>query len=274
MMPSAGTLPSLSATAFATAVAVATWMAAAAWPELRAALHAARRRRDGQDGQGGARGSLAWGRWRRWTRSRPTWVAALAAPRRPVAGKAVDAAAEALESVLVTVIAHLQAGRPLRQAWVEAAREVVAPVLEPAKAEFVAGLSAGLSLDEALGQWYERTRLRALRRCQAVAAAHRRTGGDATGPTLAVIHGLREQRLAWADVAARTAEARLSARLLALLPVVVTAYALALDPAFVRPLWNDPLGRWGLSYGVASWLAGIYLLRRLAGTLAGTGGSW
>lgn len=257
-----------AATAFALAVTVAVGVAASALPDpppwrrpggiQRGTGH---RRRPGLGGRLGGP----------WYRLGIALSHAPSGPHRPATAKAVDAMADALEGVLVTVIAQLQAGRPLRQAWLEAAREVPAPVLEPAKGAFVAALGAGLPLEEALGMWYARSGLRALRRCQAVAAAHRRTGGDATGPILAVIQGLREQRLAWADVAARTAEARLSARLLAGLPVVVTAYALALDPAFLRPLWDDPIGRWGLAYAVASWLTGIHLLRRLAGSLTGDG---
>ena len=265
-MPSPPTSGVEAAAVFAIAVTVAIGMAASVLPDLPPWRRPAGSRRGVHARQ---RLGLAWrrGLWP-WRRPRVTPAGAPVLKHRSAPGKAVDAMAEALEGVLVTVIAHLQAGRPLRQAWLEAAREVPAPALEPAKGAFIAALGAGLSLEEALGSWYAHSGLRALRRCQAVAAAHRRTGGDATGPLLAVVHGLREQRLAWADMAARTAEARLSAQLLAILPVVVMAYALALDPAFLRPLWDDPIGRWGLGYAIASWLTGIHLLRRLAGSLA------
>ncbi|EKP93801.1 type II secretion system F family protein [Thermaerobacter subterraneus] len=252
---------SMGALACALSVGLAAWLAAGAWPELQAAVR-----------QRGSGAFQAWrGRLHRPWRIVPGRFTILNPARGRPSGRGTERAAEALEGLLVTVIAHLQAGRPLRQAWIEAAREVAAPVLEPAKGEFLAALGAGLPLEEALGLWHGQTGLRALRRCQAVASAHRRTGGDVTGPTLAVIQSLREQRLAWAEVAARTAEARLSARLLALLPVAVAAYALAMDPAFLGPLWEDPLGRGGLLYAVVSWLAGLYLLRRLSAALNGAG---
>lgn len=259
------TAASMSAAAFALSAGLAAWLVAVAWPDLREAAAGRSRARPGPSG----RGRRAWFllQWR----SPVAGSRGKHQGRARLKGKAMDVSAEALESVLVTVIAHLQAGRPLRQAWIEAAREVAAPVLEPAKGEFLTGMGAGMSLEEALALWYDRTGLRALRRCHAVAAAHRRTGGDVTGPTLAVIQGLREQRLAWAEVAARTTEAWLSARLLAALPVAVTAYAMVMDPAFLGPLWEEPLGRWGLGYAAVSWVVGLYLLRSLTGTLAGAG---
>ncbi|GAB6876043.1 type II secretion system F family protein [Thermaerobacter litoralis] len=257
-----------SALACAVSAALAGWLVTVAWPELGQAV--GRRRRASADDPGGAKGVT--GSSRRGRRPIPMLALAGFGPgprRRQRAGR--DGAAEALEGLLVTVIAHLQAGRPLRQAWIEAARETTSPALEPAKGAFLAAMGAGLSLEEALALWHRATGLRALRRCQAVAAAHRRTGGDVTGPMLAIIHRLREQRLGWADLAARTAEARLSARLLAVLPAAVTGYALLMDPAFLTPLWDDPLGRWGLGYGVVSWFSGLYLLGRLTGRLAAAG---
>ena len=256
---------------FAAAVAVTAWLLALALPVLvaRSRLRAAGGRFPGPvPGSGASRERRLWGALRK--------AIGLHTPREGAAGGALgtgDASrAEALEALLVAVVAGLQAGRPLRQAWLLAAQEVAAASLEPGRTEFIAGLHGGWSLEEGLAYWHRRSGSQALRRCQAVAAAHRRTGGDVQDAMLAVIRALREHRLARAELGARTADARLSARLLAFLPLAVAGYGLTLDPVFFRPLIEEPLGRVALLYGCGSWAAGIGLLRRVLGSLdAGEG---
>src|SRR5690606_3656639 len=99
--------------------------------------------------------------------------------RHRMAGR--DRRGEALEALLLAVLAGLQAGRPLRQAWLLAAYEVRDAVLEPGRTEFIAGLNGGWTLEDGLGHWSRRLHSGVLRRCQAIAAAHRQTGGDVHG---------------------------------------------------------------------------------------------
>lgn len=246
--------------AFAAAVTVATWVLLS-WAMAPRPIS-----RRGSGERDGARFGLLAGRWggKRRGPGDGGGVAGI------VSGRATAARLdETLEALLLAVVAGLQAGRPLRQAWLTAAHEVDDAILEPGRTEFIAGLNAGWSLEDAMGNWHRRTGSVAFRRCQTVAAAHRRAGGHVNLAMLAILKALRQERLARAEIRARAAEAQLSARLLVLVPLAIAAYGIAVDPDLMAPLLKSALGRVGLLYACLSWGAGLWLLRRLVTSVEG-----
>lgn len=246
--------------AFAASVATATWV-------LLSLVLPARpmsRRGTSADDRGRLRLRAGW-----WRRIRPV-AAGTTGPAGLIPVRVTAARLdETLEALLLAVVAGLQAGRPLRQAWLAAAHEVADAVLEPGRTEFIAGLNAGWSLEDALGHWHRRTGSTAFRRCQTVAAAHRRAGGQVTAAMLAILKALRQERLARAEIRARAAEAQLSARLLVLVPLGIAAYGVSVDPGLMAPLLGSPAGRLGLLYAGLSWAAGLWLLQRLVASVEG-----
>ncbi|MBX6350334.1 MAG: type II secretion system F family protein [Clostridia bacterium] len=92
------------------------------------------------------------------------------------------------------------------------------------------------------------------------------TGGQ-LAPMLAVLaDSIERRRLFQAEVQARSAEGRLSALALALLPPLVFALLAAWHPEMVAPLWSTTAGRWASAYGLFSWATGgalaLLLVRR------------
>lgn len=246
--------------AFAASVAVTTWVLLSVVP----ATHRLSRRGAGGDDRARPRLLAGWWRGVRFVPAGAPGSVAIVPGR--VAAARLD---ETLEALLLAVVAGLQAGRPLRHAWLAAAHEVTDAVLEPGRTEFIAGLNAGWSLEDALGHWHRRSGSAAFRRCQTVAAAHRRAGGQVNAAMLAILKALRQERLARAEIRARAAEAQLSARLLVLVPLVIAAYGMAVDPDLMAPLLKSPVGRLGLLYAGLSWAAGLWLLQHLVGSVEG-----
>ncbi|HEY8415642.1 MAG TPA: type II secretion system F family protein [Thermaerobacter sp.] len=246
--------------AFAAAVTAATWVLLS----LAVAPRPLSRRGSGESDGTRFRPLAGWWGGNRLGPGRGAGTAIIV-PGRAAAAR-LD---ETLEALLLAVVAGLQAGRPLRQAWLTAAHEVDDAVLEPGRTEFIAGLNAGWSLEDALGHWHRRTGSVAFRRCQTVAAAHRRAGGHVNIAMLAILKALRQERLARAEIRARAAEAHLSARLLVLVPLAIAAYGVAVDPDLMAPLLNSAVGRLGLLYAGLSWATGLWLLHRLVASVEG-----
>jgi tight adherence protein B len=92
----------------------------------------------------------------------------------------------------------------------------------------------------------------------------RETGGS-LGEVLQNIADLMRQRVAMRDQQETlTAEARLSAKLLAILPVVVFAALSVLSPEFMRPLLVSPLGQLMLLGSGVSVMLGYLMMNRIA----------
>lgn len=92
----------------------------------------------------------------------------------------------------------------------------------------------------------------------------RETGGN-LAEVLATIGQVIRERLEFrAQVDVLTAESRLSALVLALLPPVLYVGVRAMNPAYVAPLADTPAGRLLVGYGVVSLLVGTLVLRQMA----------
>ncbi|MDQ7793026.1 MAG: type II secretion system F family protein [bacterium] len=96
---------------------------------------------------------------------------------------------------------------------------------------------------------------------------HRFSGGNLAEVLANGAAALNERRALWGDLHARTAEARLSARILLALPVCLGLYFWWGNREMLRPLWETGAGRVGAGYAVCSWLAGRELMTRLIASI-------
>ncbi|HEX6990221.1 MAG TPA: type II secretion system F family protein [Bacillota bacterium] len=197
------------------------------------------------------------------------WLGPLAAggarwARRTRGAGRVDPAG--LELALLALASELEAGAEL----LEALRRVLAHLPEPTAAGLRMGLEEGAPRDgvEAVRRWADRTGDPVLEDLASTLALHRGTGGP-LGPVLRRLAEIsRRRRLLAAQLQARTAEARLSAVILAATPVALALFVAAWRPEMLTPLWTDAAGRAALLYGVGSWSLGVAWIRAM---LAGAG---
>jgi len=93
---------------------------------------------------------------------------------------------------------------------------------------------------------------------------HRRVGGNLAEILDHVAETMREREKLRGHVRALTAEQRASSVIVGMLPVWVLVFFLLVDPAFIAPLWQVPLGRVILGVGAALEVVAFLLLRRIA----------
>jgi tight adherence protein B len=91
----------------------------------------------------------------------------------------------------------------------------------------------------------------------------RETGGNLAEVlgTLAVL--MRERVGLRGHIETLTAEPRLSAIVLSLLPLLLFITVVVLNPEYLSPLWTTPFGRLLLVYAVMSMVFGYIVLRKL-----------
>ncbi len=170
---------------------------------------------------------------------------------------------EQLPEALDMLVSAVRAGYSFQTAMRFVGEEMPAP-LGAEFLQFYDEQRLGVEVRSALVALQERTASSDMKMFVTAVLIHRDTGGN-LGEVLGNIADMMRQR---ADVHRQvdtlTAESKLSARLLAVLPALVFASVAALDPDFMRPMLEQPLGRAMLAYAAASVVCGYFLLMRVA----------
>jgi tight adherence protein B len=121
----------------------------------------------------------------------------------------------------------------------------------------------GVSLEQALANLSVRVPVTDLRYFVVAVLIQRDSGGNLT-EVLSNLSRLIRQRLKllW-HVRVLSAEGRMSAWLLSLLPFVIAALMSVFNPEFMAPLWHDPIGESIVRGMLLSMACGILLLRKI-----------
>ena len=241
-------------------VAVAVLACAASLEGLGGAVAGARTRRRARalrpasnDAGGPARGP--W--WTAVDRARARVVAALTGGE----ARARRRADRALPAMLDQVTRQLRSGASLPVAVATAASG--GP--DPGTVRLGDDLAAGAGLAPAVAAWHASCPTPA----RGLAAAALSLAGDAGGSVAAVLDGvtdtLRDRVALDREVAALSSQARASAAVLVVAPVVFALLAAAADPRVARVLLGSPLGWACLAAGAALDAAGALWMSRLVG---------
>jgi tight adherence protein B len=170
---------------------------------------------------------------------------------------------EQLPEALEMLVSAVRAGYSFQAAMRFVGDEMPAP-LGTEFLQFYDEQRLGVEVRTALIGLQERTHSPDMKMFVTAVLIHRDTGGN-LGEVLGNIADMMRQR---ADVHRQvdtlTAESKLSARLLAGLPALVFAAVTALDPDFMRPMLDQPLGRAMLAYAAVSVVLGYVLLMRVS----------
>ncbi|MDI3317466.1 MAG: type II secretion system F family protein [Bacillota bacterium] len=170
---------------------------------------------------------------------------------------------EAMESAILEISEALRAGASLFLA-LEQAAEHAPPALEPHLRQVVGLYRSGQPLWKALAHLEQIPGCEeSSRRLVQVLRLHRRTGGDPRLALARLSQSLRQRRHRRAQLAARTAEARWTARFLAAMPPLLLLFLTATGTSPLPLLAGSPMGRIALLYALASWSVGVLVTRRL-----------
>lgn len=167
-----------------------------------------------------------------------------------------------LPEALDIMVRSLRAGHPITAAMTLVSREMADPI----RAEFgiaVAEMTYGLDLRDALGSLAQRVDVADLHYLTVAINIQHETGGNLAE----VLHGLatviRARLRMVQKVRAVSAEGRLSARLLAVMPFGFAGLVYAARPEFYLAVAGDPIFLPVLAGAVALEAAGIYIMYRL-----------
>ena len=91
----------------------------------------------------------------------------------------------------------------------------------------------------------------------------RETGGNLAEILDNLSYVIRERFKIQRQVRVYTAQGRLTMALLMGMPPIIVTIMLTLNPAFIRPLFTDPIGHGLLSAGIALQTVGYFVIRRI-----------
>jgi tight adherence protein B len=124
-------------------------------------------------------------------------------------------------------------------------------------------INFGIPLEDALLNLEQRTPLMDLRYFVVAVLVQREAGGNLTEVLSNLSRLVRERLKLLARVRVLSAEGRLSAWILTLLPFLLFALVATLNRKFMEPLWADPLGISLVRIILFMMLAGVICLRRI-----------
>jgi tight adherence protein B len=175
------------------------------------------------------------------------WVGSPLAAERATAGRRARLADAQVPTALDVVARSLRGGGTVSSAIGDAQR-VVGPPLDAELATVTDAMAAGAALVPVLDGWVERSPRPAVRTAATVLSVAAVTGAAAGRAVDAAAGALRSRQEVAAEVRALTSQARYSALVIGVAPVVFLAGAAVVDPRVPAFLLGAPIG-WGCLVG-------------------------
>jgi tight adherence protein B len=169
---------------------------------------------------------------------------------------------EQLPDVLTIMASSLRAGHSFMQALDTVAREIP----QPAAVEFqrvVAEIRLGRPTDDALEALATRVGSADFRWAVLAVNIQREVGGNLAEILDNVADTLRERAMIRRQIRVLTAEGRLSAWVLAGLPVAIAIYMFIVNPDYIGLLFTHPIGLFMLGGAILLLIAGIIWMRKI-----------
>lgn len=124
-------------------------------------------------------------------------------------------------------------------------------------------VSFGVSLQQALGNLCDRVPLTDYRYFVVSVLIQRQSGGNLTEVLGNLSHLIRERLKLMGRVRVLSAEGRMSAWILGLLPFFIGAMLQSFNPDFMSPMWNDPMGVQMVRILLGLMALGVFFLSRI-----------
>ncbi len=121
----------------------------------------------------------------------------------------------------------------------------------------------GRDLDDALEAAADRVRSEDFRWVAEAIAIHREIGGDLAEILDAVNETIRDRNRIRRRIKALSAEGRVSAIILSLIPIVMAVFVTIVNPSYIGELPQTGIGQFLIVAGVIAWLFGVMWMRRI-----------
>ena len=169
---------------------------------------------------------------------------------------------EQLPQLLDHSVRSLKSGRTLADAVLGAIESTEAP-LKQAMSRIQRNVQMGVSLPESasdFAEFYERDEFRLFALGLKV---NHRYGGNASELLENLIKMSREREQGARQLKAMTGETRMTAYVLAGLPIAMVGYFLMVNPGYLMSMWNDGTGRYLLLAAMALDITGTFVMWRM-----------
>lgn len=168
-----------------------------------------------------------------------------------------------LPEAIDMLVSATRAGYSLQMAMKFIGDELAAP-LGPEFGRFYDEQRLGMDVRAALVSLQARVDSTDLKMFVTALLVQRDTGGNLGEVMGNIADVIRQRSDMHRQIDTLTAESKMSARLLAALPVLAFAALFFLDPQFLKPMVEQPIGRLLLAYAALSILVGYWVLMRMA----------
>lgn len=147
-----------------------------------------------------------------------------------------------LPDVLEFIARAMQAGHAFSSALQMAATESPQPIGSEFQAAFDQ-VNLGVPVQKAMRELAQRIDCADMRYFSVAVLINREVGGDLAGLLRNVADLIRARLKLRLSIRAITAEGRISAWILGLLPFVLAGILVLFNPAYIAPLWQEPIGQ-------------------------------
>lgn len=167
-----------------------------------------------------------------------------------------------LPEALELMASALKSGYTFSRALQLVAKEMPGPMGDEAQ-RFTDELLVGVSVEEAVERLAERQPTYDVKLFAAAVQINSRVGGNLAEILLKTAAVVRERFQIQSEIRALTAEGRLSAGILAAIPIFMAIVINSISPGYLAPLITEPLGRYMVLAGVVLWTSGLYMIKKL-----------
>lgn len=168
-----------------------------------------------------------------------------------------------LPDAIDMLVSAMKAGYSFQAAMNFIGQEVPEP-LGPEFSRFYDEQRLGVDVRTALLGMQERIDSMDLKMFTTAVLVQRDSGGTLSEVLANISDIMRERFALEGEIESLTAESRVSARILAGLPVVVLLGISLMNPAFMRPMWTQPVGQAMIGLAAASVMIGYFVMMKIA----------
>lgn len=190
------------------------------------------------------------------TAGAPRWLLAHLKKRR--LKKFIDEFATAID----VIVRGVKSGLPLNDCLGIVAKEAEEP-LRSEFAELVEQQRVGVPLNQCFERMLETTPLQEVNFFAIVIAIQQQAGGNLAEALGNLAQVLRDRKMLTSKVKALSAEARMSAIIIGILPIGVVASVYVSAPEYISLLWKKPMGHVMLMISLGWMMIGVMLMRKM-----------
>lgn len=176
--------------------------------------------------------------------------------------KRMSALNEQLPEALTIISSGLRAGFSFPQAMSVVSKEMEPPIAEEF-GKIIRENALGKTMEDALNNFSERTDNEDIEMFIMALLIQRQVGGNLAEILDNISHTIRERVRIKAEIQTLTAEGRISAIIIVVIPFAVAGFLSITNPEYMMPLIQTPLGLAMIGVGVVMQILGIIFIRKI-----------